>query len=106
MGQDQQGSVTDQIYGQTYRLSSDGQSPERIQRAAELLDARIRQAAAAAGPRAPLDLVVLAALSVAEEVLAARRQKETLLQNADERLSHVAQRLEGQKEGTPPSPRF
>jgi hypothetical protein len=43
---------------------------------------------------------------VAEEVLAARRQKEALLDEADQRLSRFAQRLEGQKDGPAPSPRF
>ncbi|MEW6754027.1 MAG: cell division protein ZapA [Candidatus Latescibacterota bacterium] len=92
---DQDKGVTVQIYGQTYRLGNDTCDPEQIQRAAAYLDARIRQAAAWAGSRSPLDVVVLAALSVAEEVLAARRQKDALLDEADQRLSTFARRLEG-----------
>ena len=73
-----------EIYKQTYQLrASEGRDAEYIQRAAAYLDQKMQQAAAEVGNRAPLDIAILAALNIAEEVLSARQQKETLLDQAD-----------------------
>jgi cell division protein ZapA len=103
----QENVVTVQIYSQTYHLSSDEQDPEYIRRAAEYLDGKMRAAAAAAGSRSPLDIAILAALDIAEEVLAARRQKDSLLDDADRRISSVTRRLEEEGGSAPlPGSRF
>ena len=77
----------------------------------------MRSAAAAAGKRSPLDIAVLAAMEIAEQVLELRHQKERLLTEADERISAFTRRLEDgpgesssadEEDGrmTPPNPRF
>lgn len=83
-----------QIYDQTYHVSSDEQSPEYVQRAAAYLDAKMRAAAAASGKRSCLDLAILAALDVAEEVLAQRKRKESMLHDADQRINRFTRLLE------------
>ena len=83
-----------EIYKQTYQLrASEGRDAEYIQRAAAYLDQKMQQAAAEVGNRAPLDIAILAALNIAEEVLSARQQKETLLDQADAHIDSFTQLL-------------
>ncbi|MBI2503819.1 MAG: cell division protein ZapA [Candidatus Latescibacteria bacterium] len=98
-----------QIYNQTYRLSSDQANTQSIRQAAAYLDKKIREAASLTGHRPLLDLAVLAAMEIAEEVLKERRKKETLLSEADRRISNFTRRLEDQggdlpAAGAPPPP--
>jgi len=93
--------VSVQIYNQTYHLSCDDQDPAYVQRAAAFLDGKMREAEATVGSRSPLDIAILAALDIAEEVLAARREREDLLDEADQRISTFTRLLEG--EDDPPS---
>jgi len=99
-----------QIFNQTYRLSSDQENSHYIKQAAEYLDKKMREASAVAGQRPLLDLAILAAMEIAEEVLEERRKKETLLSEADRRISNFTRRLEDQAWGqsskgdTPPPP--
>jgi cell division protein ZapA (FtsZ GTPase activity inhibitor) len=103
-----------QIYNQTYRLGSDQANSQSIRQAAAYLDKKIREAAAVTGHRPLLDLAVLAAMEIAEEVLKERRKKEILLSEADRRISNFTRRLEdhagdlsaGSGPPTPPSSRF
>jgi cell division protein ZapA len=90
-------SVAVQIHNQTYQLSSEGQGPEHIQRIAAYLDGKMRSAGAAASSRSPLDLAILAALEIAEEVVAERRRKASMLDEVDERISGVTRRLEDER---------
>lgn len=108
-----QNYTTVQIFNQTYRLSSDQANPQYIRQAAAHLDRKIREAAAVAGQRPLLDLAILAAMEVAEEVLEERRKKENLLSDADRRISNFTRRLEDQvwgqssaDETPPPGSRF
>lgn len=100
----QENIVTVQIYKQTYHLSSEDQDPGYIKRAADYLDDKMHQAAAAVGNRSPMDIAILAALDIAQEVLVAGQQKESLLDEADRRINTFTRRLENEEE--PPSSRF
>jgi cell division protein ZapA len=95
--------VTVQIFDHTYQLTSDDQDPQYIDRAAQYLDDKMRQTAAAVGQRAPLDIAILAAMEIAEEVLDARRKKDSLLDETDQRIDTFARRLEGQRNSSPPT---
>ncbi|MCC7264245.1 MAG: cell division protein ZapA [Candidatus Latescibacteria bacterium] len=85
-----------QIFNQTYRLGSDQANSQSIKQAAAYLDKKIREAASVTGHRPLLDLAVLAAMEIAEEVLRERRKKDTLLSEADRRISNFTRRLEDQ----------
>lgn len=98
-----------QIFNQTYRLGSDQANSQSIKQAAAYLDKKIREAASVTGHRPLLDLAVLAAMEIAEEVLRERRKKDALLSEADRRISNFTRRLEDQgndsaAEGGPPTP--
>jgi len=94
-----------EIYKQTYQLrASEGRDAEYIQRAAAYLDQKMQQAAAEVGNRAPLDIAILAALNIAEEVLSARLQKETLLDQADAHIDSFTQLLSDADPSEDPPP--
>ena len=111
----QQKALSVQIYDRTYRLSSEDQDSQYIARAAEYLDQKMKESAAGAVPRSPLEIAILAAVNIAEEVIEARGKKEGLLSEADQRISRFTRLLEDQtgsalgndKDDTdPPSRRF
>ena len=90
----QEKPVTVEIFKQTYQLgTSEGRDAEYVRRAAAYLDEKMNEAAAAVGNRAPLDIAILAALNIAEEVLAARQQKERMLDQADAQIDSFTQLL-------------
>lgn len=95
--------VTVQIFDHTYQLTSDDRDPQYIERAAQYLDDKMRQAASVLGQRAPLDIAILAAMEIAEEVIEAQRKKARLLEEADRRLDAFTRRLEERRENLPPS---
>ena len=87
-------SVSVRIYNQTYHLvNSEEQDPQHIRLAAAYLDDKMQQIAAVSGPRGPLDIAILAALNIAEEVLSARQHKDALLNRADARIDSFTQLL-------------
>ena len=96
--------VTVEIYGRSYQFTSDDRDPEYVTRAAKYLDEKMRQAAASIGDRAPVDVAVLAAMEIAQEVLDARSRKAGLLDEADRRLDDVARRISEKGEAAPPPP--
>ena len=102
--------ITVEIYNQTYHLStSEGRDAEYIQRAASYLDEKMQQAADEVGNRAPLDIAILAALNIAEEVISARERKDSLLNKADAQIDSFTQLLsdtETPKDPPPSSKRF
>ena len=86
--------VAVRIYNQTYRLvNSEGQNPEYIRLAAAYLDEQMQQIAATIGRRGALDIAILAALNIAEEVLRARQHKDALINRVDARLDSFTQLL-------------
>ena len=82
------------IYNQTYHLvNSEGQDPEYTRLAAAYLDEKMQQIAATITHRGPLDIAILAALNIAEEVLNARQHKDALIDRADARIDSFTQLL-------------
>ena len=53
----------------------------------------MQQIAAVSGPRGPLDIAILAALNIAEEVLSAHQHKDALIDRADARIDSFTQLL-------------
>ena len=106
----QEKSIAVEIYKQTYHLGlSEGQDADYVKRAAAYLDEKMQQAAQEVGHRPPLDIAILAALNIAEEVLNARQQKESMLDQADARIGSFAQLLADEDpldEDPPSSKRF
>lgn len=101
----QEKPVTVEIYKQTYQLgTSEGRDAEYIQRAAAYLDAKMQLAAAEVGNRAPLDIAILAALNIAEEVISARAQKDALLNQADAHIDSFTQLISDSDPPTDPPP--
>jgi len=82
------------IFGHPYRIGSDCADAEYIQEAAAYLDTKMREAAAATGQRAPLEVAIQAAMGIADEVLSSRQRREALLDAADQRIDTFARRLE------------
>lgn len=86
--------VAVRIHDQTYHLvNNEGQDPEYIRLAAAYLDERMQQIATTIGHRGPLDVAILAALNIAEEVLHARQHKDALINRADARIDSFTQLL-------------
>ena len=52
--------------------------------------------AASAGARRPLDVAIMAAMNIAEEVLTARGRKESLLSQTDRRIDNFTRLLDDQ----------
>ena len=82
------------IYDHSLKIASDSADSARIVKAAEYLDQMMRSAAETAGRRSPLDIAILAAMEIAEEVVGIQREKESLLTEADQRISAFTRRLE------------
>jgi len=104
-------AVAVEIFNQKYHLAtSEKRDTEYIEQAAEYLDKKMRTAAENAGRhRNVLDIAILAALDIAEEVLEAREQKEALVTEADAKVASIKEQLnKGQSDGesSPSEPRF
>ena len=99
------------IFDQSFRIGSASSDAEAIREAAAFLDDRMRQVAVAARRRVPLEVAIVAAMEIADEVLSERDRRDQLLSDADERISHFTRRLEGGSDSPPesdsgPAPRF
>ncbi len=101
----QQQPIAVHIYNQTYQLvNSEDQDPEYIRLAAAYLDEKMQQTAAKVGHRSPLDIAILAALDIAEEVIRARQHKDALLNRADARIDSFTQLLSDDSPATDSPP--
>lgn len=83
-----------EIYGQEYNLESDGDD-DRLQELARLVDSRMRAAAEATRTVDSVRVAVLAALNMADDVLALRRRVEELegqLKKRVERCAHLVEK--------------
>jgi len=87
--------ITVQIFNQSFRISADLEDPEYVKKAASYLDNKMREASSS-GARRPLDVAIMAAMNIAEEVLAARAKKEALLSKADQRIGDFTRLLDDQ----------
>lgn len=93
--------VAVRIYNQTYHLvNNEDQDPEYIRLAAAYLDEKMQQIATTIGHRGPLDIAILAALNIAEEVLTARQHKDALIDRADARIDSFTQLLSDDSSAT------
>ena len=103
-------AVSVKLFNQTYRLASNrNRDEEYIQRAAAYLDEKMREAAEHASHRAPLDIAILAALTIAEEVTKEQQKKDALLNEADEQIDSFTKKLNSEEtsaDSDSPSPRF
>ena len=97
-------AVAVEIYDQTYHLAStDGADVKYIRRAAALLDKKMREAAAAVGHRSPLDIAILAAMEIAQQIIEEKQKKAALLDKTDQRINDFTQRIESRNSAPPPA---
>lgn len=85
--------VTVDIYDQAYRLR--GQDPAYIQKLAELVDNKMRVVAAQGKSVDSLRVAVLAALNIADELIALEQRYNALAGTAKENLRNRASKLTG-----------
>ena len=90
--------TTVEIYNHKYTISNTEAQADYIHNAAVYLDSKMQEAAAVSGPRAPLDIAILAAMQIASEILAKQQHKDTLLDQTDEQISRFTERLENQQQ--------
>lgn len=83
-----------EIYDQPYRLGSSS-AEDDVRQAAAYLDEKMRRLASERGRGVALELAILAAMEVADEMLTVQQRREDLLANADERIGRFAESLEG-----------
>lgn len=97
-----------QIFDHQYRIGSASADSGAIEQAAAFLDERMRQIAGTVKRRVPLEVAILAAMEIADEVLQSRNRHEQLLTEADERISRFTRKLEDEtgSSGDGPTPRF
>ena len=88
------------IFNHQYNVASDEGNGERVEHVASYLDEKMHDAALSSGKTAPLEVAVMAAMEIAHEVLLGRGKKETLLDQADERISSFTKRLESGGDNT------
>jgi cell division protein ZapA len=93
-GESTEEALVVQIYDQSFRLGSSSADPEQIRQAAAYLDDKMRALAAKRGRGVALELAILAAMEVADEVLSTQQRREQLLADADERIDQFTQTLE------------
>lgn len=84
------GAVVVEIYDQVYQLK--GTDPEHIQRLATLVDAKMRAVSAHGATVDSLRVAVLAALNIADELMALRARFDSLHGNLDKTQSNVRSR--------------
>ncbi len=83
----EQGAVVVEIYDQIYQLS--GTDPEYIERLAKLVDAKMRAVSAHGATVDSLRVAVLAALNIADEMLATQARHDELAQSLNHATSQV-----------------
>ncbi len=96
------------IFDHQYRIGSASAGTEAIEKVAAFLDERMHQIAGNVRRRVPLEIAILAAMEIADEILRFGDRREQLLSEADERISRFTRKLE---DGTgtsddEPTPRF
>ena len=95
------------IFNQTYRLATNrDRDEEYIQRAAAYLDEKMREAARHASHRAPLDIAILAALTIAEEVIKEQQKRDALLNEADKQINSFTKKLNSEEASADGEPRL
>jgi cell division protein ZapA len=80
--------VTVTIFGRDYTLRAEGDEGYLVE-LARVVDGRMKEAAAASGESSPLQVAVLAALNLADDL----QREHDRRRNLDERAGHIAGRL-------------
>ncbi|MBU07357.1 MAG: hypothetical protein CME13_05185 [Gemmatimonadetes bacterium] len=83
-----------QIYDQPFRIGSSSTDDDQIRHAAAYLDEKMRKLASRRGRGVALELAILAAMEIADEMLIAQQRREQVLADADERIDRFTQTLE------------
>jgi cell division protein ZapA len=83
----EQGAVVVEIYDQIYQLS--GTDPQHIERLAQLVDAKMRAVSAHGATVDSLRVAVLAALNIADEMLATQARHDELAESLNHATSQV-----------------
>lgn len=88
------GPLIVQIYDQPFRIGSSSTDDDQIRHAAAYLDEKMRKLASHRGRGVALELAILAAMEIADEMLIAQQRREQVLADADERIDRFTQTLE------------
>lgn len=86
-------SLVVEVFDQPFRLASSSTNADEIRRAAAYLDDRMRAIASKRGRGVALELAILAAMEVADEMLTTQQRREHLLADADEQIGRFTQAL-------------
>ncbi len=84
-----------QIYGKTYNLKSSS-TEVSLEEAATYVDSKMRELGEARKKTPSLDLAVLAALNIAQELLELQSQTKANDQTQDEKIARLLEALEGE----------
>ena len=82
-----------QIYGKTYSLKSSSSEMD-AEEVAGYVDSRMRELAAASSKTSTLDLAVLAALNIAQELLELKKQTEAKDELEEEKIQQLVVALD------------
>ncbi len=87
-----------QIYGKTYNLKSSS-GEVTVEEAAAYVDAKMHELAEVRKKTPSLDLAVLAALNIAQELLELQKQTQIKNQDHEEKIGRLVNALENELQG-------
>ena len=87
-----------QIYGKTYNLKSSSGEIE-TEEVAAYVDSKMRELAEASNKNPALDLAILTALNVAQELMELQRQTDTQSQEREDKIGQLLVSLENELQG-------
>ena len=88
-----------EIFNQQYQIGSGSVDPDYIRRAADHLDHKMREIADRKHRQVPLEIAILAAMELADEVLQTRSHHAEVLSQVDAKISRFANWLGGSAGG-------
>lgn len=92
------GSKKIQIYGKTYSLKSSSSEVD-AEEVAAYVDSRMKELANARNKTSTLDLAILAALNIAQELLELKKQSEEKSNAEDEKIKQLVAALDKELQG-------
>lgn len=92
------GSKKIQIYGKTYSLKSSSSEVD-AEEVAAYVDSRMKELANARNKTSTLDLAILAALNIAQELLELKKQSEEKSNAEDEKIRQLVAALDKELQG-------
>ena len=87
-----------EIYGKTYNLKSSSGEIE-TEEVAAYVDSKMRELAEASNKTPALDLAILTALNVAQELMELQRQTDTQSQEREDKIGQLLVSLENELQG-------